>query len=267
MREVVLRVPRAAVEDVLDRLLLIAPQGVRESPAGRYVELKLRGDALPSLTELRRAVGRWSHRISEHEIPDDWRERRALDYTPQVIGGRLIVRPEWAPAAMSDGLIEIVLGESAAFGGGTHPTTQACLELLLGVPPSGSFADLGCGSGVLAILAARLAWNPVRALDLQPVSIEATRANAERNGVAIDAQEADLLREPPPATDGFAANVPAVLHRALAAGFADPAPQVGLLSGFGPEDAVEIAAAYGTRGLRQRRRVDRHGWTVMLVGR
>lgn len=269
MRELVLVVPRAAVEDVLDRLLLAVPGGVRESGRGRDVELSMRGSALPSASALKRVAGRWPHRVIEREVSDDWRERRAADYSPDVIGGRLVVRPEWAAAssAASPEMIEIVLGESAAFGGGTHPTTRACLELLLALPPAGSFADLGSGSGVLAILAARQGWAPVFALDIQPASVEAVRANASRNGVEVEARMADLAAEPPPSTDAFAANIPPALHQRVAGALGDRVAKNGLLSGYGPEQAATVLAMYAAHGFRQRKRVQTHGWTVLLIER
>jgi hypothetical protein len=76
MREVVLRVPRLAVEDILDRLLPIVPGGVREIQAGRHVELKMRGADVPPTTTIARAIGRWPHTLREQEVPEDWRERR-----------------------------------------------------------------------------------------------------------------------------------------------------------------------------------------------
>ncbi len=266
MREVVLRVPRLAVEDVLDRLLPIVPGGVREVRVGGHVELRMRGDDVPALPVLARAAGRWPHKLAEHEVSDDWRRRRRADYRAEVIGGRLVVRPEWAPAPRG-GPIEIVLGESAAFGGGTHPTTQTCLELLLGLTPRGSFADLGCGTGVLAILAARLGWGPVLALDVQPSSVEAARENAARNGASIEVRVADLSAQAPPAADGFAANFPAGLHAIVAAGWSEPVPQVGVLSGFGRDEAPGVLEAYAARGLRERRRVESHGWVVVVLQR
>ena len=70
----------------------------------------------------------------------------------------MVVRPEGAPEA-GPGLLDVVLrDEGGAFGAGTHPTTVMCLELLLGLVPGGPFADLGCGTGVLAIVAAKLGW-------------------------------------------------------------------------------------------------------------
>ena len=179
MREVVLRVPAAALEDVLDRLLPIVPGGVRERPTGVHnLELRMRGDTVPPLAVLTGALGPLPHEIREHEVSDDWRERRLTEYSSDVIGGRIVVRPPWAPAP-DPGPIDVVLAESSAFGSGMHPTTRACLELLLELEPGGSFADLGCGSGVLAIVAARLGWTPLVAVDVQPLSVQTARENAE----------------------------------------------------------------------------------------
>ena len=176
--------PAAALEDVLDRLLPIVPDGVRERPTGVHnLELRMRGDTVPPLAVLTSALGPLPHEIHEHEVSDDWRERRLAEYSSDVIGGRIVVRPPWAPPP-DPGLIDVVLAESSAFGSGMHPTTRACLELLLELEPGGSFADLGCGSGVLAIVAARLGWGPLVAVDVQPLSVQTARENAERNGAA-----------------------------------------------------------------------------------
>jgi ribosomal protein L11 methyltransferase len=265
MREIRLRVRRVAVEDVLDRLLLIVPGGVREQPDGDAVDLVMRDPGLPPLSEIAATAGRWRLALEEREVPDDWRERRLLDYEADPIGGRLIVRPSWAPAPPA-GMIDIVVHESAAFGGGTHPTTRTCLEWLLGLTPRGAFADLGCGTGVLAILAARLGWAPVVAVDVEPDSVEAARENARRNQAAVDVRAIDLTAEPPPPADGFAANVPASLHTAVAAEWSAPPPQIGVLSGFGPSEAAEVIEAYAALGLLERRRSERRGWSVVLVG-
>jgi ribosomal protein L11 methyltransferase len=266
VRELTLRVPREAVEDVLDRLLPLVPGGVREVPRNGDVELRLRGEPLPNRDELISAAGRWPHELSEREVPDDWRERRLLDYRPEAIGGRLVVRPDWAPAP-GGGTLDIVLSEASAFGAGTHPTTRTCLELLLQARPLGSFADLGCGTGVLAILAAKLGWRPVVAIDIQPESIEVIAANAAANGVSVDARSADLSSEAPPAADGFAANVPSALHQRISASLATPVPRLAVLSGYRPTDAGDVLAAYAACGLRAVRELERDGWAVALLER
>jgi ribosomal protein L11 methyltransferase len=266
MREIVLTVPRAAVEEVLDRLLPVIPGGVREVPHGHHVELRIRGADLPAKAELKAAVGRWPHKLSECAVSDDWRERRLADYEAEVIAGRLVVRPDWAPVA-APGVIDIALGESAAFGVGAHPTTRVCLELLLEFEPRGSFADLGCGTGVLAIVAARLGWAPVTAVDVRAESVAAARANAARNGVAVQVQEIDLTTRPAPRADGFAANVPVELHEVLARSWEDPLSHFGIVSGFGPDEVARVADAYAARGLRESVRVQRDGWVIALLRR
>jgi ribosomal protein L11 methyltransferase len=267
MREVVLRVPASALEDVLDRLLPIVPGGVRERPLGAHnVELRMRGDTVPELTALTSALGPLPHQIREHEVSDDWRERRLAEYSSDVIGGRIVVRPPWAPAP-EPGLIDVVLAESSAFGSGMHPTTRACLELLLELEPDGSFADLGCGSGVLAIVAARLGWGPLVAVDVQPLSVQTARENAERNGTEIEIDVVDLLRVPAPLADGFAANVPAAVHASIVSRWRAAAPTAGLLSGFGEGEADAVIAGYERCGLWEYRRLAREGWVVAEVRR
>lgn len=264
MREVVLRLPRIAVEEVLDRLLPLVPGGVREGRAGAHAELVMRGPDVPASDVIAAAVARWPHTLAEREVADDWQERRRADYTPDVIGGRLVVRPEWAPPA-APGLIDLVLTDSSAFGGGTHPTTRTCLELLLVAPPShGAFVDLGCGSGVLAILAAQLGWSPVTALDIDPASVETVSINAERNAVDVDARLADLWTEAPPTANGFAANVPVDLQAHIASSLAPPLPGFALCSGFAPDEADTVSTAYGRRGLREQRRLTAGGWSVLI---
>jgi ribosomal protein L11 methyltransferase len=267
MREVVLRVPAAALEDVLDRLLPIVPGGVRQRPVGVHdLELRMRGETVPALAVLTAALGPLRHEIREHEVSDDWRERRLAEYSSDVIGDRIVVRPPWAPSP-DPGLIDVVLAESSAFGSGMHPTTRACLELLLELEPGGSFADLGCGSGVLAIVAARLGWGPIVAVDVQPLSVQTARENAERNGAEIEIDVADLLLVPAPTADGFAANVPAAVHSSVVSGWGSAAPDVGLISGFGEAEADAVIDGYERRGLRERRRLAREGWVAAEVRR
>ena len=116
-------------------------------------------------------------------MPDDWDQRWRSFHKPLVLGDRLSVRPPWeAPPASA--AIDLVIDPGQAFGTGAHATTRLCLELMLelagtdraGEPPQrGPFLDLGCGSGVLAIAAARLGFSPVLAVDFDPVAVEAAR--------------------------------------------------------------------------------------------
>jgi ribosomal protein L11 methyltransferase len=165
-------------------------------------------------------------------------------------------------------MIDIVLDEGGAFGAGTHPTTRTCLELMLAMTPEGSFADLGCGSGVLAILAGLLGFSPLTAFDIQPGSVDATRVNAARAGVQVQAAVADLSREPAPAAESFVANVPPIVHAGIAASWHEASePRLGLVSGFGPAHADGVAKVYAAGGFTERQRHVQHGWVVSELAR
>jgi ribosomal protein L11 methyltransferase len=119
----------------------------------------------------------------------------------------LRIRPPWEePATGSSREVEeIVIDPGQAFGTGGHATTRMCLELLLELASregaAGPLLDVGTGSGVLAIAAARLGFHPVLAVDNEPESIEAARQNAAQNGVEIEVRPLDLRSQPLPWLD------------------------------------------------------------------
>jgi ribosomal protein L11 methyltransferase len=157
----------------------------------------------------------------------------------------------------------VVIDPGQAFGTGAHPTTRMCIELILGLDASGSFADLGCGSGVLAIAAAKLGWAPVIAIDHEPQSVAATRRNAERNEVDVDALELDLLAVAPPPAPTLAANVPPAVHAALAPRLAPAVVHV-IASGFVADELDGVIAAYA--GFAPLARLG-DGWQAVLLER
>ena len=115
----------------------------------------------------------------------DWAEAWKAHYQPLRVGKRLLVRPQWVDVALAQEDIEIALDPGMAFGTGTHPTTQLCLEALETMADPGmDILDLGSGSGILAVAAAKLGAGKVLALDIDPIAVRATRENAARNGVA-----------------------------------------------------------------------------------
>jgi ribosomal protein L11 methyltransferase len=227
---------------------------------------------LPSLEEGPAEVGGARVVVRGEEVPDDWAERWKRFHTPLLIGGRLYVRPPWEEAAVRPGVHELVIDPGQAFGTGTHPTTRLCLELLLdaymgtGLSHARSFADLGCGSGVLAIAAAKLGFSPVTALDSDREAVEATVRNARDNGVALDRVERyDLRREPPPPADTVAANLMRPLLLQVADLMASDLPDTLILSGLLDHEAGEVAAAFAP--LTERRRLSLKGWTAILLER
>ena len=183
----------------------------------------------------------------------------SADYQQELIAERLVVRPDWAPNA-PDGVIDVSLSDDLAFGSGAHPTTRRILEIMLSAQPLGSFADLGCGSGVIAILAAKLGWGPVHAFEVIPRSAASARANAARNGVDVEVSLTDLMRDPPALAVGFVANMPAPVHLAVTRSSSIGRARWGVISGFGPNDAAELRSAYAMIGLETRfRRICRGG--------
>jgi ribosomal protein L11 methylase PrmA len=118
---------------------------------------------------------------------------------------------------------------------------------------------------LLAIVAARLGWAPVRAVDVQPGSVEAALQNARDNDVVVEAQVLDLATQPAPTAGTVAANVPAWLHARVAASFETSGPGTALVSGFAAPEADGVLAAYANRGLRPVRQTDAHGWVVAVL--
>ncbi len=125
--------------------------------------------------------------VSETVIPEeDWAESWKQFFVPRRVGERLVVRPTWEEAEVGASDIEIVLDPGQAFGTGDHPTTRGCLTLLEKEGVQGRrVADVGCGSGILAVAAVKLGATGVLAVDSDALSVEAAKANAGRNGVVM----------------------------------------------------------------------------------
>jgi ribosomal protein L11 methyltransferase len=263
--ELTLRVAAAEAEEVLDAVLPALPGGVHVRPDGEMVSLTVYASpGVPGEGELRRLAGPRLIELSRADASDDWRERRRERYEPVVVAERFLLRPDWAPSAGNPDLIEIVLEQSAAFGTGLHPTTQACLATLAELEPGGSFADYGCGSGVLSIAAARLGWSPVVAVDIDRTSVDAARRNGEANGVEVDARRVDLTADPAPPALTIAANIPPGIQQALAARL-DRAPRLLIASGFHPDEIPAVTAAWGAHGLRVIDEVRANEWSVLVM--
>jgi ribosomal protein L11 methyltransferase len=286
------RVRREDAELALAELLALAPSGVEELEVDdALVEFAVYGapGELPELPDLRAAAGKALVEVSTSELPDDWGERWKRFHRPIVLEApvgavsvpvnvpALRVRPPWEPAVDLPDTTEIVIDPGQAFGTGAHHTTRMSLELLLALaalePARGPVLDIGCGSGVLAIAAARLGFAPVLGLDHESESVQATRDNAHANDVDVDARRFDLRREPAPACAGqpaliLLANLVRPLLLDLAGSLADP-PRHLIASGLLREEADEVAAAFHDRlGLRERRRCHSGEWAaVWLSGR
>lgn len=278
MIRLALRVPRAQAETVLAELLALVPEGLEERDlTAETVEYAIYGapGELPSLPALRAAAGEGLVDISTSEIADDWSERWRSFHRPVLVemgpGPRLHVRPPWEPARDLEGTIEIVIDPGQAFGTGAHHTTRLCLELLLllfqeqpgGVP----LVDLGTGSGVLAIAAAKLGYGPVLGLDNDPESIAAARENALENGVEVSVERGDLRGwTGPEAGEIVTANLLRPLLLELA-GTMERAPAHLIVSGLLTEEAGEVVGAFErSLGLRLRCMRSSGEWSAAWLG-
>lgn len=192
--------------------------------------------------------------VAAADVPAGWADAWRRFHRPVHVGP-LWVGPPWEEP--SHGSLAVVIDPGRAFGTGAHATTRLCLELLLTIEPA-SLVDLGCGSGVLAIAAAKLGFSPVVAIDRDEAAVAATRANAAVNRVQIEARVGDVLSDAITGVDVGLAN----LERSLVEGLAArPAPGTLVVSGFLASDRLELS-----RWRREDRRV-RSGWAAELLRR
>jgi ribosomal protein L11 methyltransferase len=277
-----LRVRREDAEQVLAELLELAPSGVEETDLGDRVEYAIYGPPgeLPELPDLRAAAGGALVEVVTTAVDDDWSERWKQFHEPITVGGRLTVRPPWrADHRPRDDEeprpIEVVIDPGQAFGTGAHATTRLCLELLvehadaaageggadpggaLDAAPRGPVLDIGTGSGVLAIAAAKLGFGPVHACDNELEAVDAARENAAVNGVEIDVSRLDLRR--------VLANLLRPLLLTLAGRDDWTPPRVLIASGLLRAEADEIAQAFAARGLVERDRRISGDWAALLL--
>jgi ribosomal protein L11 methyltransferase len=266
MREVALTVRRDGADAVIDRVIALAPYGILRADAGDAEVLRIRGapDELRRAAEYAALAGDDLISVTERAVPDEWHERRVLDHEPLVIG-RVCVRPRWAPVAQ--GAVDVVIDDDGeAFGTGAHATTRACLAMLCELDAAGPLADLGCGSGILAVAASKLGFAPVTAVDNRSEAVAATRAAAAANGVALEIRQLDLLRQAPPFARTICANVPAPIHAAVVARLPDW-PDFVIASGFAPSALEQVAGFYDRLGLAPGRRTEGEGWITCLLSR
>ena len=268
MIRLAVRVRRERAELVLAELLELVPGGVEEVPDGEVVEYGVYGapGELPALPDLRAAAGEALVEVSSSEIADDWPQRWRAHHRPVVVADQLTVRPPWEAPATTP--LEVVIDPGQAFGTGAHPSTRLCLELMLELRAAGPFVDVGCGSGVLAITAARLGFAPVLALDNDRAAVDATRENAAANGVELEVRRFDLradeLRYP---GTTVAANLlaPLLITWADRLAYAAELPHRVIAGGLLAGEAEGVADALAASGLREARRREIGGWAALLL--
>ncbi len=199
-RRVSVRARGDDAEPLRARLLDLVPAGLEERPLdGGGVEFS----AYVPTDAVERLLAELPDAAVE-DVPDGWEDAWRAFHHPVEAGG-LWIGPPWETPP--DAARSVVIDPGRAFGTGAHPTTRLCVELLAAEKHRGSVLDVGCGSGVLAIAAARLGFAPVSAVDVDPVAVETTLANAEANSVAVHASLVDAETDSLPHAEVAVANV------------------------------------------------------------
>jgi ribosomal protein L11 methyltransferase len=306
------RVSRDQAEEALAELLELAPAGVEEVQLDDHrVEYAVYGPPgeLPSLPDLKALAGDTPIEVSTSEIADDWHERwkdfhRPVLIEPPAADGdapqpgevpkipSLLIRPPWEPVPQSTGEqpLELVIDPGQAFGTGGHASTRLCLGLLLELAGEdhrrGAVLDVGTGSGVLAIAAAKLGYGPLLGLDNEAPSVIAAHENALVNGVGLQTERYDLREDALPwlgesSTEGEAvpaegpvpspepvlllANLLRPLLLLLAAALATPPAHL-IAGGLLREQLDEVSGAFLERvGLTERARRTEGEWGALWL--
>ena len=205
----------------------LAPEGFEEAETAGRVELAAYGEAAE---RVRAAFP--DAQLSE--VADDWADRWR-EFHHAVTIGPLWVGPPWE-AAPGIGRA-VVIDPGRAFGTGAHPSTRLCLELLLEEERC-SLLDVGCGSGVISIAAAKLGFAPVTAVDADEVAVEVTGENARANGVAVEARLLDAGSSELPVAELAVANISLAVVEAAAARLRSPRA---ITAGYLADDRPRLA--------------------------
>jgi ribosomal protein L11 methyltransferase len=281
-----------AAERVLAELLELAPNGVEEDAGPGWVEYAIYGaeGELPDLGAVEAVAGDQPIDVSSAEVPDDWADRWRDFHRPVPIAdGRVVIRPSWEspPAASSAprpgavgslsepaSPVDVLIDPGRAFGTGAHPTTRMCVELLLELADEGrargTLVDLGTGSGVLAIAAAKLGFGPVLGVDNEVAALEAAATNAATNGVELELARVNLRTEVPPLGETVVANLTASLLRDVAAGLVgheDRTPRVLVCSGLLASEVSDIGSEFADVGLARSAGLEAGDWAALRLER
>ena len=201
---------------------------------------------------------------------EDWAETWKEFFHTEKIGARTVIKPTWEEYEAKAGEIVVELDPGAAFGTGQHATTSLCIRALEDlVRPGMTVFDVGTGSGVLAIVAAKLGAKRVEAVDFDPVAVRVARENVRQNGAEdiVHTERSDLLKSVEGEADLIIANIIAdIIVRlfgevkgSLAAG------GTMLLSGIIEDRLADVVEAAGRYGFSVEKIEQEKGWAAVIV--
>jgi len=272
---VVARVPPSDVDLVSGLLWDAGVAGVEERDEAGDERVELRAGVPAELVvDVLAALGDRGEVVVEAIDGDDDLDRWREFARPWRAGGRLVVVPAWQSAPSWVGADDVVLAidPGRAFGSGSHPTTRMCLaELERLVEPASAVADVGCGSGVLAVAAAVQGAALVVAVDIDPEAVRATTENAARNGVSavVTASATSAAELEPGAYDLVVANIAAVTLVDLAPDLGRACAEDGtvIVSGVLEAQVPAVLASFEDEGFVLGGTVADDEWRTLLVRR
>jgi ribosomal protein L11 methyltransferase len=271
LRRLAIRVRSQDAELALAALLPILQNGAEEIESAGAVEYALYAPAgeLPSEDDIRELAGDALLSVEVTDVAEGWEDEYKRFLAPvDVLSAdgewQLRVRPPWHEALPPDDATDVVIDPGRSFGAGTHATTQMMLQLLLESEASGPLCDWGAGSGVLAIAAARLGYEPVVAVDVEPDALETILRNAAMNGVRLTTKWLNLAATPAPWAPTVTANLTGDLL-AWAAECTERPPERMFASGVLEREVGDLVAAWAPHGLVEVDRRVRGEWAAVVL--
>ncbi len=290
--EITAQTPPALVEEVSALMLGVAPGGITVEHAidilGPEMGFRVRGDEpvlvrayLPSselgavlIADLRAAIEPYpsvqltAKPIYEQDWSVSWREFFGVVET----GGRIVVVPTWIDHEPKPGQIPVRLDPGQAFGTGHHETTRLCLAALDGLARPGiTMLDVGTGSGVLSIAAAKLGVESIVAIDIDPIAAEIARRNCDSNGIGgeVAISAGTLSPEHAGRYELVVSNISTPANTALAPAFGIVVKPAGdlVLSGILTVDAASVIAAMEAYGFEQLSTAEERDWCCIHLKR
>ena len=256
--------------DLIDEAILNADKTV----ASVLVYLAADGGATDTLSFLRGRFAELSidatitvSGVNEEDWANSWKEY----YKPIKIGEKIVIVPAWEKYTQQEGEIIVRMDPGMAFGTGTHETTRLVIKLLEKYITSGMrVADVGCGSGILAICASKLGAKECKAYDIDPVAVKVANENIKDSGLSnVTCEVSDLLRQVDNSApyDVICANIVAdiIIRMMPDVGALMNEASVILASGIIIERSQDVISAFEEHGFKIVERVDENGWCALAV--
>lgn len=257
--------PTAEIDSTSGQLWMLGTTGIEEQPGPSLTRLLAGFNDLATAESARDRLGLGRvEEVTDDDWLDSWREYATITRA----GERFVIRPIWLEHQINPGEVVLHLDPGRAFGSGSHPTTRLSLGLMEDLLEGNErVLDIGCGSGLLAIGAARVGATDVDAIDIDPEAIRVCELNAVRNGVG------ELVNVSASHLANLTGPYDVVLANIAAATLAELAPEVlpllaargrVIVSGMLTDQVASVIAAYSPHVELERAEAD--GWVAVVLG-